>query len=232
MLLLSLRFYIYSWTRNVVRPAGDKALKLKIVLVVWGVNSMCSVLLRGTTMFWCSRYILIMKFKLDSSSEFLNSILRDVWCPIWIWAFLISEPCYYEFYISLLWFLLLAHLKWYEIIFMSHLSIFPLLFVQYEWITFMCLSTQVSKALYNEYIATKAKNKQFKGLGLEHMNKPCPVIPSQLIGSTIRGKEFQVISFYSTCCHVPIWNYSWPCRSLIMCVFSFTSHLCRLIRST
>ncbi|OMO71254.1 Acyl-CoA oxidase/dehydrogenase, type 1, partial [Corchorus capsularis] len=36
------------------------------------------------------------------------------------------------------------------------------------------LMQQVSKALLAEYVAAQKKNKAFKGLGLEHMNKPCP----------------------------------------------------------
>jgi acyl-CoA oxidase len=53
--------------------------------------------------------------------------------------------------------------------------------------------TQVSKALLAEYIAAKKRNKPFKGMGLEHMNNPCPVIPSQLTSSTLRCSKFQVI---------------------------------------
>ncbi|XP_041005350.1 acyl-coenzyme A oxidase 3, peroxisomal-like [Juglans microcarpa x Juglans regia] len=57
------------------------------------------------------------------------------------------------------------------------------------------LMQQVSKALLSEYVATKKRNKPFKGLGLEHMNKPCPVIPSQLTSSNVRCSEFQVNAF-------------------------------------
>lgn len=53
------------------------------------------------------------------------------------------------------------------------------------------LMQQVSKALLAEYIAAKKKNAPFKGLGLEHMNKPCPVIPSHLTSSTLRNSQFQ-----------------------------------------
>ncbi|OMO93039.1 hypothetical protein CCACVL1_06667 [Corchorus capsularis] len=48
------------------------------------------------------------------------------------------------------------------------------------------LMQQVSKALLAEYVAAQKKNKAFKGLGLEHMNKPCHVIPSQLTSATLR----------------------------------------------
>ncbi|XP_027342003.1 acyl-coenzyme A oxidase 3, peroxisomal-like isoform X3 [Abrus precatorius] len=58
------------------------------------------------------------------------------------------------------------------------------------------LMQQVSKALFVEYIAAQAKSKPFKGLGLEHMNNPWPVIPSQLTSSTIRSKEFQIDLFH------------------------------------
>lgn len=53
------------------------------------------------------------------------------------------------------------------------------------------LMQQVSKALFAEYMGAKKHNKPFKGLGLEHMNKPCPVIPSQLTSSVTRSLDFQ-----------------------------------------
>ncbi|KAK4438750.1 Acyl-coenzyme A oxidase 3, peroxisomal [Sesamum alatum] len=53
------------------------------------------------------------------------------------------------------------------------------------------LMQQVSKALLGEYVAAKRKNKPFKELGLEHMNKSCPVIPSQLTVSSARSAQFQ-----------------------------------------
>ncbi|CAI8617401.1 unnamed protein product [Vicia faba] len=58
------------------------------------------------------------------------------------------------------------------------------------------LMQQISKALLAEYLACQTKNKPFKGLGLEHMNKSCPVIPSQLTGSTIKSSEFQIDLFH------------------------------------
>ncbi|KAJ1415823.1 Acyl-CoA oxidase, C-terminal [Sesbania bispinosa] len=58
------------------------------------------------------------------------------------------------------------------------------------------LMQQISKALLGEYIACQTKNKPFTGLGLEHMNKPWPVIPSQLTSSTIRSSEFQIDLFH------------------------------------
>ncbi|KAE8662197.1 Acyl-coenzyme A oxidase 3, peroxisomal [Hibiscus syriacus] len=54
------------------------------------------------------------------------------------------------------------------------------------------LMQQVSKALFAEYMAAQKRNKVFKGLGLEHMNKPCPVIPSQLTSTTLRCSQFQM----------------------------------------
>ncbi|XVF02074.1 hypothetical protein REPUB_Repub04eG0144800 [Reevesia pubescens] len=54
------------------------------------------------------------------------------------------------------------------------------------------LMQQVSKALLAEYVAAQKRNKAFKGLGLEHMNKPCPVIPSQLTRTTLRCSKFQM----------------------------------------
>ncbi|CAI9787648.1 unnamed protein product [Fraxinus pennsylvanica] len=53
------------------------------------------------------------------------------------------------------------------------------------------LMQQVSKALLAEYVAAKMRNKPFKELGLEHMNRSCPVIPAQLISSTLRNTQFQ-----------------------------------------
>lgn len=57
------------------------------------------------------------------------------------------------------------------------------------------LMQQVSKALLAVYIAAKKSNKPFKGFGLEHMNNPCPVIPSQLTSSTLRCSKFQTDAF-------------------------------------
>ncbi|XP_028062834.1 acyl-coenzyme A oxidase 3, peroxisomal-like [Camellia sinensis] len=57
------------------------------------------------------------------------------------------------------------------------------------------LMQQVSKALLSEYIAAKKRNRPFRGLGLEHMNKSCPVIPSQLTSSTLRSIQFQTDIF-------------------------------------
>lgn len=53
------------------------------------------------------------------------------------------------------------------------------------------LMQQVSKALLAEYIAAKKRNRPFKGLGLEHMNKASPIIPSVLSSSTLRSSQFQ-----------------------------------------
>ncbi|XP_065873341.1 acyl-coenzyme A oxidase 3, peroxisomal-like isoform X2 [Euphorbia lathyris] len=57
------------------------------------------------------------------------------------------------------------------------------------------LMQQVSKALFGEYVSAKKKSKPFKGLGLEHMNGPCPVIPSQLTSSMLRSSQFQMDAF-------------------------------------
>ncbi|KAI4333893.1 hypothetical protein L6164_018647 [Bauhinia variegata] len=58
------------------------------------------------------------------------------------------------------------------------------------------LMQQVSKALLAEFTANQKTNKPFKGLGLEHMNKPWPVIPSQLTSCTIRSSQFQIDAFH------------------------------------
>ena len=57
------------------------------------------------------------------------------------------------------------------------------------------MSTQISKALLAEFLAAKKRNKPIKGLGLEHLNKPAPIIPSQLTSSTLRTTQFQVIIY-------------------------------------
>ncbi|WOG92880.1 hypothetical protein DCAR_0312157 [Daucus carota subsp. sativus] len=57
------------------------------------------------------------------------------------------------------------------------------------------LMQQVSKALLGEYVSAKKKNRPFNGLGLEHMNKPCPLIPSQLTSSILRSIQFQMNIF-------------------------------------
>ncbi|KAL0723844.1 hypothetical protein Bca4012_038443 [Brassica carinata] len=57
------------------------------------------------------------------------------------------------------------------------------------------LMQQVSKALFSEYVSCKKRNKPFKGLGLEHMNSPRPVLPTQLTSSTLRCSQFQKNAF-------------------------------------
>lgn len=53
---------------------------------------------------------------------------------------------------------------------------------------------QVSKALLAEYIAANKRKHpfRFRGLGLEHMNDPCPVIEANPTSSILRSTEFQV----------------------------------------
>ncbi|XP_021898386.1 acyl-coenzyme A oxidase 3, peroxisomal-like isoform X2 [Carica papaya] len=58
------------------------------------------------------------------------------------------------------------------------------------------LMQQVSKALIAEYLSAKKKNKPLRAFGLEHINKPCPVIPSELKSSTLRCSQFQIDAFY------------------------------------
>ncbi|XP_042518311.1 acyl-coenzyme A oxidase 3, peroxisomal-like [Macadamia integrifolia] len=57
------------------------------------------------------------------------------------------------------------------------------------------LMQQVSKALFAEYISAQKRKKPIKGLGLEHMNDPCPVIPAQLTSSVLRSAKFQMDIF-------------------------------------
>ncbi|XP_078438670.1 acyl-coenzyme A oxidase 3, peroxisomal-like [Wolffia australiana] len=54
------------------------------------------------------------------------------------------------------------------------------------------LMQQVSKVLLSEYVVAQRRGKPFKGLGLEHMNGPRPVIPANLTSSVIRNAEFQI----------------------------------------
>ncbi|CAI9089287.1 OLC1v1023839C2 [Oldenlandia corymbosa var. corymbosa] len=53
------------------------------------------------------------------------------------------------------------------------------------------LMQQVSKALLAEFVAATKQRKPFKGLGLEHMNQPCPVVPPQLTSDVMRSVDFQ-----------------------------------------
>ncbi|KAL6839414.1 hypothetical protein ACP4OV_030684 [Aristida adscensionis] len=57
------------------------------------------------------------------------------------------------------------------------------------------LMQQVSKALYAEFLAAQKKKKPFKGLGLEHLNGPVPVIPDNLTSSLLRSSKFQMDLF-------------------------------------
>ncbi|KAI7734247.1 hypothetical protein M8C21_011560 [Ambrosia artemisiifolia] len=57
------------------------------------------------------------------------------------------------------------------------------------------LMQQISKALLKEISAAKRRNKPVKGLGLEHLNKPAPIIPSRLTSSTLRTAQFQTDIF-------------------------------------
>ncbi|KAI3744109.1 hypothetical protein L1987_57184 [Smallanthus sonchifolius] len=57
------------------------------------------------------------------------------------------------------------------------------------------LMQQISKALLKEIVAAKRRNKPVKGLGLEHLNKPEPIIPSHLTSSALRTAQFQTDIF-------------------------------------
>ncbi|KAL9243776.1 hypothetical protein vseg_017623 [Gypsophila vaccaria] len=58
------------------------------------------------------------------------------------------------------------------------------------------LMQQVSKALFGEYMTCQKTKRPFKGLWLEHMNSPSPLIPSQLTSSDLRSSQFQTDIFY------------------------------------
>ncbi|KAJ4841282.1 hypothetical protein Tsubulata_009567 [Turnera subulata] len=53
------------------------------------------------------------------------------------------------------------------------------------------LMMEVSKILLSEFLAAKKHNRPIKVFGLEHMNEPSPVIPSQLSSSILRSSQFQ-----------------------------------------
>nr|XP_043621251.1 acyl-coenzyme A oxidase 3, peroxisomal-like [Erigeron canadensis] len=57
------------------------------------------------------------------------------------------------------------------------------------------LMQQISKALLAEFLGAKKRNKPIQGLGLEHLNKVKPVIPSQLTSFTLRTTQFQTDIF-------------------------------------
>nr|XP_043625835.1 acyl-coenzyme A oxidase 3, peroxisomal-like [Erigeron canadensis] len=57
------------------------------------------------------------------------------------------------------------------------------------------LMQQVSKALLMEMVAAKKRNKEIQGMGLEHLNKPAPIIPSQLTSSALRTAQLQTDIF-------------------------------------
>lgn len=48
-------------------------------------------------------------------------------------------------------------------------------------------------------MAAQKKKQPFKGLGLEHMNSPCPVLPGQLTRSDLRSSQFHVMYFIFLC---------------------------------
>ncbi|KAJ4837455.1 hypothetical protein Tsubulata_051278 [Turnera subulata] len=57
------------------------------------------------------------------------------------------------------------------------------------------LMQRVSKEVLAEFLAAKKHNKLLSRLGLEHINEPCPVIPSQLTSAILRSSQFQINAF-------------------------------------
>ncbi|XP_020099842.1 acyl-coenzyme A oxidase 3, peroxisomal-like [Ananas comosus] len=57
------------------------------------------------------------------------------------------------------------------------------------------LMQQVSKALLGEYVAAQKRKIPLRGLGLEHINEPCPDIPENLTSSILRSFKFQTDIF-------------------------------------
>ncbi|KAJ4836471.1 Acyl-coenzyme A oxidase 3, peroxisomal [Turnera subulata] len=54
------------------------------------------------------------------------------------------------------------------------------------------LLQQVSRIVLTEFLAAKKHKRPLKEFGLEHMNEPSPVIPSQLSSSILRSSQFQI----------------------------------------
>lgn len=61
------------------------------------------------------------------------------------------------------------------------------------WVLKLLWFLQVSKALLGDYLAAQKKGKPMKGMGLEHINGPAPVIPEELNKNTLRDSKFQVL---------------------------------------
>jgi acyl-CoA oxidase len=57
------------------------------------------------------------------------------------------------------------------------------------------LMQQVSKALLADYMSATKRGKPIKGMGLEHINGPAPVIPEDLTRSVLRDSKFQLALF-------------------------------------
>lgn len=54
------------------------------------------------------------------------------------------------------------------------------------------LMQQVSKALLRDYVAARRKGRPIKGMGLEHLNGPRPVMSKELNSTMLRGFRFQL----------------------------------------
>jgi acyl-CoA oxidase len=54
------------------------------------------------------------------------------------------------------------------------------------------LMQQVSKALLGDYFLARMKGRPMKGMGLEHLNGPPPVLPQSLNTTLLRDPTFQV----------------------------------------
>ncbi|KAG0576315.1 hypothetical protein KC19_5G071100 [Ceratodon purpureus] len=54
------------------------------------------------------------------------------------------------------------------------------------------LMQQVSKALLGDYFAARSKGKLMKGMGLEHLNGPRPVMSKELDSNVLRDSRFQL----------------------------------------
>ncbi|XP_020082864.1 acyl-coenzyme A oxidase 3, peroxisomal-like [Ananas comosus] len=57
------------------------------------------------------------------------------------------------------------------------------------------LLQQVSKALLGEYVVAQKRKIPLRGLGLEHINEPCPDIHENLTSSILRSFKFQTDIF-------------------------------------
>lgn len=72
-------------------------------------------------------------------------------------------------------------------------------------------------------MAAQKKKRPFKGLGLEHMNSHCPVLPAQFTRSDLRSSKFQVMDFSFARCTLHkllpnLIDICYLCQTEILCL--------------